>query len=82
MMTFVGDLIPGAPWVHLPITMGYDRYPELLIEEKKSLLDQVIQENGWLYFTHDPNVAASRVQRTDKGKYEAVEPQTSLCWDD
>lgn len=82
MLTFVGDLIPGAPWVHLPITMGYDRYPELLIEEKKTLLDQVMNENGWLYFTHDPNVAASRVQRTDKGKYEAVEPQTSLCWDD
>ena len=28
------DLIPGRPWVHLPITMGYDRYPELLIDEK------------------------------------------------
>ncbi|MGB1698362.1 MAG: MBL fold metallo-hydrolase, partial [Nannocystaceae bacterium] len=27
-VTFMGDLIPGTPWVHLPITMGYDRYPE------------------------------------------------------
>lgn len=82
MMTFVGDLIPGAPWVHLPITMGYDRYPELLIEEKKTLLDQVIKEDGWLFFTHDPKVVASRVRQTDKGKYEAMEPLTSLCWDD
>ncbi|SEJ72289.1 Metallo-beta-lactamase superfamily protein [Azotobacter beijerinckii] len=24
---FAGDLVPGAPWVHLPITMGYDRFP-------------------------------------------------------
>ena len=33
-VTFMGDLVPGVPWVHLPITMGYDRYPELLIDEK------------------------------------------------
>ena len=32
-VVFAGDLIPGAPWVHLPITMGYDRFPEGLIEE-------------------------------------------------
>jgi hypothetical protein len=32
--------------VHLPITMGYDRYPELLIDEKKSLLDRIVAENG------------------------------------
>src|SRR5690554_845656 len=23
---YASDLIPGAPWVHLPITMGYDRF--------------------------------------------------------
>ena len=32
--------IPGAAWVHLPITMGYDRYPELLIDEKSALLER------------------------------------------
>ena len=35
------DLIPGRPWVHLPITMGYDRYPELLIDEKTRLLEDL-----------------------------------------
>jgi glyoxylase-like metal-dependent hydrolase (beta-lactamase superfamily II) len=81
-VTFVGDLIPGAPWVHLPITMGYDRYPELLIDEKKALLDDVIEDGSWLYFTHDPNVAVCRVQVNDKGKYEAVETQGSVGWSD
>src|SRR5690606_3614632 len=28
-IVFCSDLIPGRPWVHLPVTMGYDRYPEL-----------------------------------------------------
>ncbi len=82
MMTFVGDLIPGAPWVHLPITMGYDRFPELLIEEKKAMLDDVIEEGGWLYFTHDPQVAACRVRRNEKGRYEAVDGQASVHWND
>ena len=45
-ITFVGDLVPGTPWVHLPITMGYDRFPELLIDEKRALLDRAIGEQG------------------------------------
>lgn len=39
---YPGDLIPGAPWVHLPITMGYDRFPEGLIEEKELLLERML----------------------------------------
>ncbi len=23
---FVSDLVPGKPWVHLPVTMGFDRF--------------------------------------------------------
>ncbi len=72
-ITFLGDLVPGTPWVHLPITMGYDRFPELLIEEKEALLSRVIAEEGWVFYTHDPKVAASRVARDDKGKLGPVE---------
>ena len=42
-IVFAGDLIPGAPWVHLPITMGYDRYPEALIDEKDALLRDLVE---------------------------------------
>jgi glyoxylase-like metal-dependent hydrolase (beta-lactamase superfamily II) len=77
-VTFLGDLVPGVPWVHLPITMGYDRYPELLIDEKTALLERIREENGWAFFTHDPNVAASRVTRDDKGRYAAASPRASL----
>ena len=66
---FAGDLIPGAPWVHLPITMGYDRFPEGLIEEKTALLDDLLARHGRLVFTHDPKVAMGRVSRDAKGKY-------------
>jgi glyoxylase-like metal-dependent hydrolase (beta-lactamase superfamily II) len=68
-MVFTADLIPGTPWVHLPITMGYDRFPEQLIEEKKTLLEDLHARNGWLYFTHDPTVACGQVHRDEKGRF-------------
>jgi glyoxylase-like metal-dependent hydrolase (beta-lactamase superfamily II) len=80
-ITFMGDLIPGAPWVHLPITMGYDRFPELLIDEKRALLDHIRSEHGWLFFTHDANVAAARVEVDAKGRYRAVDPIADLAWE-
>ena len=66
---FAGDLIPGAPWVHLPITMGYDRFPEGLIEEKDAMLADLLARGGRLVFTHDPQVAMGRVVRDASGRY-------------
>ena len=77
-VTFLGDLVPGVPWVHLPITMGYDRYPELLIDEKKALLDRIVGENGWAFFTHEPQTAAARIERDAKGKYGAKDARAAL----
>jgi hypothetical protein len=58
--------------------MGYDRYPELLIDEKKELLEKIRVEKGWAFYTHDPNVAASRIDRDPAGKYSAVETRPFL----
>lgn len=69
---FASDLIPGTPWVHLPITMGYDRAPELLINEKKAVLDWAIENNAWLFYTHDTETAMSKIQKDEKGKYTAI----------
>ena len=79
-ITFMGDLVPGAPWVHLPITMGYDRYPELLIDEKQALLEQIRVEHGWVFFTHDAEVAAARVELDDKRRYRTVDALPELHW--
>lgn len=48
------DLIPGVPWVNLPITTSFDRFPELSIDEKKNLLEEVVENDGTLFLTHDP----------------------------
>lgn len=69
-IVFAADLIPGRPWVHLPITMGYDRWPERLIDEKSALLADLLARNGRLFFTHDPSCAMARVARDpESGKY-------------
>ena len=75
---FCGDLIPGAPWVHLPITMGYDRFPELLIEEKTDLLNHFIERDGRLFFTHDASYATSKIGRDDRGRFYARDPLIEL----
>jgi glyoxylase-like metal-dependent hydrolase (beta-lactamase superfamily II) len=78
-VVFPGDLIPGAPWVHLPITMGYDRFPEGLIEEKEALLSDLHQRGGRLVFTHDPTVAMGRVVCDAKGRYGLEDVQAAVC---
>ena len=66
---FASDLIPGSHWVHLPVTMGYDRAPEMLIDEKRALLDYAFEENAFLFYTHDPRVVLSQVMRESPHKY-------------
>ncbi len=51
---FCSDLIPGEPWLHLPVTMGYDRFPELLVDEKTFILNMMKEKQATLFFTHDP----------------------------
>ena len=79
-LVFAGDLVPGVPWVHAPITMGYDRYPELLIEEKRRILEQIRDENGWMFFTHDANTAIARVSTDERGRFSATDCEPTLSW--
>jgi glyoxylase-like metal-dependent hydrolase (beta-lactamase superfamily II) len=60
-VAFCADLIPGRPWVHVPVTMGYDRYPELLIDEKNRFLDDKFARGVRLFFTHDAECAMASV---------------------
>ncbi len=79
-LVYASDLIPGRFWVHLPISMGYDRFPELLIDEKKALLTSLAKENAWLFFVHDPDFAVSQVRYDEEHKtYLAVDALKDLA---
>lgn len=77
-VVYCSDLIPGRPWVHLPVTMGYDRYPERLIDEKRSFLDDKIERNLRLFFTHDPDCAMASPLRNADGKYGVCDEQATV----
>lgn len=70
---FASDLIPGSHWVHLPVAMGYDRLAELLIDEKKAMLEYAVKHNARLFYTHDPVVSSSRVCQDKTGKFTAID---------
>lgn len=77
-IVFCADLIPGRPWVHVPITMGYDRNPELLIDEKRLFLADKLAREVRLFFTHDPACALARLTRDDNGRYGTAEEVAEL----
>lgn len=71
-LAFVADLIPGASWILPTISMGYDRFPELLLEEKQSLLNELARRDGYLFFTHDPEMPFAHLRVDAKGRIAAV----------
>ena len=77
-VVFCADLIPGRPWVHLPVTMGYDRAPELLIDEKRAFLEDKLARGVRLFFTHDTACALARVTRDEKGKFGTADELPEL----
>ena len=58
--------------------MGYDRYPELVIDEKKQLLDRIMAEDGWAFYTHDAEASISKIAINEKGKYHAIDARADL----
>lgn len=68
-IVFGSDLVPGVPWVHVPITMGYDRFPEGLIDEKERLFADLVSRGGAIFLTHDPNEPLARVERAEPKRF-------------
>jgi glyoxylase-like metal-dependent hydrolase (beta-lactamase superfamily II) len=77
-VVFCADLIPGRPWVDLPVTMVYDRYAELLIAEKNALLADLLARDVRLFFTHDVECSLASVQRDPRGRYSTAEELPEL----
>ncbi len=77
-LVFGGDLVPGIPWLNTPITMGYDRYAERLINEKSQVLERLFEQKGRIFFAHDPSVAMAEVIKDKRGRFTAGEMWSHL----
>ena len=78
-VVYCADLIPATAWVHLPVTMGYDRAPEMLIDEKRAFLDDKLQRGVRLFFTHDHAIAMASPRRDERGRYGVVDQQAHFA---
>jgi len=66
-LLFLCDLVPTTSHIPFPYIMGYDLRPLVTLEEKKKILPQAAQEGWTLFFEHDPDTVAVRLQKSDKG---------------
>jgi len=67
-MVFCGDLVPTTFHLRAPWIAAYDLYPLTVLEEKKQLLAQALEEKWILFLEHDPHVAACTVKDDGKGQ--------------
>lgn len=75
LIVFCSDLVPGVSWVHLPIVMGYDRFPEKTLEEKRSYYEDWLKRKARFFFTHDPVVSIGTLAIDSSGKYFVETPE-------
>jgi len=76
-LLYCADLFPFLSHIPLPYIMGYDLQPLVTLEEKKNILASAVDEDWILFFEHDPEIAAAKVIKTEKG-YKANEPSEKI----
>jgi glyoxylase-like metal-dependent hydrolase (beta-lactamase superfamily II) len=64
-LVYCSDVIPTTSHFRPAWVMSYDLYPLAVIEEKKMILAQALEEESILVFEHDPRVAACTVKEQD-----------------
>ena len=72
------DLIPARPWVHLPLTMGYGRNAERLVDEKQAFLEGKLARGVRLFFTHDTECAMARPVLDQRGRFTTADERRSV----
>ena len=66
-LLYCADLMPSVAHIALPWVMGYDMRPLETLKEKKSLLQEAVENNMYLYFEHDAKNELCSLQQTERG---------------
>jgi glyoxylase-like metal-dependent hydrolase (beta-lactamase superfamily II) len=66
-IVFMADLFPSQGHIPVPYVMAYDMQPLVTLNEKKSFLEEAVENNYVLFFEHDPQYECCTLQRTEKG---------------
>lgn len=66
-VVYMADLLPSAAHIPLPYVMAYDMFPLTTLQEKKSFLQEAVQNNYTLLFEHDVTNECCTLLQTEKG---------------
>ncbi len=66
-IVYMADLLPSIGHIPLPYVMAYDMFPLTTLTEKKTFLQEAIDEEYILFFEHDPVHECCTLQLTEKG---------------
>jgi glyoxylase-like metal-dependent hydrolase (beta-lactamase superfamily II) len=66
-LVFMADLLPSAGHLPIPYIMAYDMFPLTTLQEKKSFLQEALEQQYILFFEHDPKTECCTLQQTDRG---------------
>ncbi len=62
------DLIPSSYHIGMPYIMSYDLRPLETLKEKDFFLKDVLHEEGFIFFEHDPNAEIANVTTLPNGR--------------
>jgi glyoxylase-like metal-dependent hydrolase (beta-lactamase superfamily II) len=66
-IVFMADLLPSAGHIPIPYIMAYDMQPLLSLQEKRSFLNEAIENDYILFFEHDKDHECCTLQQTERG---------------
>ena len=66
-IVYMADLLPSVGHLPIPYVMAYDMFPLTTLNEKKSFLQEAVDNNYILYFEHDAQHECCNLQLTEKG---------------
>jgi len=66
-VVYMADLLPSVAHIPLPFIMAYDMFPLTTLVEKKTFLQEAVDNDYILFFEHDPLNECCSLQSTEKG---------------
>ena len=66
-IVFMADLLPSVAHLPIPYVMAYDMFPLTSLNEKKSFLNEAVDNDYILFFEHDPVNECCDLQMTERG---------------
>jgi glyoxylase-like metal-dependent hydrolase (beta-lactamase superfamily II) len=66
-IVFMADLLPSQGHIPIPYIMAYDMHPLISLNEKKTFLNEALENDYVLFFEHDPLYECCNLQQTERG---------------